>query len=102
MQEHLQQAGISTGLHYIVPLHMQLALSDLGYQHGAFPVTEKIADEIISLPMYPEMSDEALEKVVSELREFGSVIGSKGDEFRQNEERFDLNIDPVLSGGTPA
>lgn len=48
------------------------------------------------------MSDEALEKVVSELREFGSVIGSKGDEFRQNEERFDLNIDPVLSGGTPA
>lgn len=102
MQEHLQQPGISTGLHYPVGLHMQLALSDLGYQHGAFPVTEKIADEIISLPMYPEMSDEALEKVVSELREFGSVIGSKGDEFRQNEERFDLNIDPVLSGGTPA
>jgi dTDP-4-amino-4,6-dideoxygalactose transaminase len=67
---HLEQAGISTVLHYPIPLHLQPALKDLDYQSGDFPLTEQYADEIVSLPMYPELSEPALEVVVSEIRKY--------------------------------
>ena len=65
----LTELGIGTGLHYPVPLHLQEAYRSLGYHMGDFPVTEFLADRILSLPMYPELSFERVECVVSALRE---------------------------------
>lgn len=60
---HLQQAGIQTGVHYPIPIHLQPAYRDLGYARGDFPVAERIASEILSLPMFPEMTSAQVEEV---------------------------------------
>jgi dTDP-4-amino-4,6-dideoxygalactose transaminase len=56
MGEFLKAAGIGTGIHYPIPLHLQKAYGHLGYHPGDFPVTERVADEILSLPMYPQLA----------------------------------------------
>ncbi len=56
MQNRLKAVGIGTGIHYPIPLHLQKAYRTLGYHEGDFPVTEKIACEILSLPMYPQLT----------------------------------------------
>jgi dTDP-4-amino-4,6-dideoxygalactose transaminase len=58
LQAYLKEQGIATGIHYPVPLHLQRALKELGYRAGDFPVAEGVAGEVLSLPMYPELSDE--------------------------------------------
>jgi dTDP-4-amino-4,6-dideoxygalactose transaminase len=58
IQKHLLTQNIETGIHYPVPLHLQTAYRSLGYKSGDFPVTERIASEILSLPMYPQLSAE--------------------------------------------
>lgn len=63
----LHKAGIGAGIHYPVPLHLQDAYADLGYSKGAFPVAEKVASELLSLPMYPELNEEEVDLVVDEL-----------------------------------
>ena len=60
---------MATGLHYPVPLHLQEAYKDLGYREGDFPVSEKLARRILSLPIYPGLSTDAAEYVVSKLLE---------------------------------
>jgi len=55
LQAALAQAGIATGVHYPIPLYLQKAYAHLGYRRGAFPVTERVAAEIVSLPMFPQM-----------------------------------------------
>jgi dTDP-4-amino-4,6-dideoxygalactose transaminase len=72
LQKHLEEKGISTGLHYPVPLHVQKAFAHLGYKEGDFPVTENAAKEILSLPMYPELTEEQIKYVCSAIREFQS------------------------------
>ena len=67
---HLGKAGIGTGIHYPIPLHRQRAYEALGYETGDFPVCERIAAEIISLPMYPQLSTEQQARVVQELARF--------------------------------
>lgn len=67
LQKHLTKAGIGTGIHYPVPLHLQKAYEGLGYRAGDFPITEKVAPEIVSLPMFPQLSAEQQNRVVSEL-----------------------------------
>jgi dTDP-4-amino-4,6-dideoxygalactose transaminase len=69
LRQQLTDAGIESGLHYPIPLHLQEAYRSLGYKHGDFPVTEKVKSRILSLPMYPGIHTEAVERVVSELRE---------------------------------
>lgn len=69
LRNQLTEAGIESGLHYPTPLHLQEAYRSLGYQKGDFPVTERIKDRILSLPMYPGLPSEAIERVVLELRE---------------------------------
>jgi dTDP-4-amino-4,6-dideoxygalactose transaminase len=56
VQQALKEAGITTGIHYPIPLHMQPAYKHLGLPTGSFPVAERFAGEILSLPMYPELS----------------------------------------------
>jgi dTDP-4-amino-4,6-dideoxygalactose transaminase len=70
LQKYLDAQGIATGLHYPIPLHMQTAFKHLGYKEGDFPVTEKTAREILSLPMYPELSEEQITYVADKIREF--------------------------------
>ena len=70
LQNHLKDNGIYTGIHYPVPIHQQKAFSYLGYKTGDFPVTEKAVTEILSLPMFAELSDEDIERVVDTVHEF--------------------------------
>lgn len=64
-QRRLSEAGISTGLHYPVPLHLQRACARLGYCQGDLPVTERVADEILSLPMYPGLRPSDQERIAA-------------------------------------
>jgi len=70
LQQFLGEKGIATGLHYPLPLHLQKAYAHLGYKRGDFPVTERIADRLLSLPMYPELSNEQIEYVVDSIKKF--------------------------------
>lgn len=70
MLDYLKERGIGAGLHYPIPLHLQPAYLYLGYKEGDFPVTEEVAQQCLSLPLYPEMSDEQLERVVNLIYEF--------------------------------
>jgi dTDP-4-amino-4,6-dideoxygalactose transaminase len=66
----LTENGIGTGLHYPVPLHLQPAYKHLGYKEGDFPVAEKAAGRILSLPMYPELTENQIQYVCDKIREF--------------------------------
>ena len=61
----LQAAGIQTGVHYPIPIHLQPAHADLGYGRGDFPVSEQAASQVLSLPMFPEMTVEQVEQVAA-------------------------------------
>jgi dTDP-4-amino-4,6-dideoxygalactose transaminase len=61
----LADCGVGTGIHYPVPVHLQPGYADLGYGPGDFPVSERAANEILSLPMYPELRPDQLEAVAS-------------------------------------
>jgi dTDP-4-amino-4,6-dideoxygalactose transaminase len=69
LREHLTERKVYTGIHYPIPIHLQRAYQDLGYQRGDFPITERYADQIVSLPMYaeltPQMIDYTVESVLS-------------------------------------
>lgn len=71
---HLKEAGIGTGIHYPVPLHLQQAYHSLGYRRGDFPATECSAAEVVSLPMFPQLTSEQQERVVEEI--FGYCTGN--------------------------
>ncbi|MGI8878044.1 MAG: DegT/DnrJ/EryC1/StrS family aminotransferase, partial [Candidatus Limnocylindria bacterium] len=57
-----------TGIHYPVPIHLQEAAHFLGYRKGDLPVTEKVAPEVVSLPMYPELTDAQVETVADAVK----------------------------------
>jgi len=67
LQAALQTEGIQTAIHYALPAHLQPAYADLGYSRGAFPHSEKAAKEVLSLPVYPEMTDNQIQKVAHAL-----------------------------------
>jgi len=73
-QAYLGEAGIGTGIHYPIPLHQQVAYKHLGYITGDFPVTERVAREIVSLPMFPQLTHDQQNQVVSKAKEF---VGAK-------------------------
>ena len=70
LQKHLNSRGIQTGIHYPIPIHLQEAYRDLGLGVGSFPVTEKLADEIISLPMFAELTHHQIQLVLDGLSSF--------------------------------
>jgi dTDP-4-amino-4,6-dideoxygalactose transaminase len=63
IRRHLQEKGVGCAVHYPIPIHLQEACRDLGYKEGAFPIAEYLADEFLSLPMFPELSEEQIEYV---------------------------------------
>ncbi|AFY42891.1 DegT/DnrJ/EryC1/StrS aminotransferase family protein [Nostoc sp. PCC 7107] len=67
IQDKLTAAGIQTGIHYPIPCHLQPAFTYLGYQPGDFPQSEKLAKQILSLPMYPGLSSNQIKEVVTEI-----------------------------------
>jgi len=73
VQKKLADLGISTGLHYPVPLHLQKAYATLGHKLGDFPVTEKAAGEILSLPMFPGLTEEQIGRVAQAVRDVGGL-----------------------------
>jgi dTDP-4-amino-4,6-dideoxygalactose transaminase len=70
LQKFLSENGIGCGFHYKYPLHLQAAFSYLGYKEGDFPVTEKVMNEIISLPMFAELNEDQIKYVVEKVKEF--------------------------------
>jgi dTDP-4-amino-4,6-dideoxygalactose transaminase len=70
LQAYLGERGIGTGIHYPIPIHLQPAYHDLGYRTGDFPIAEQTAGRILSLPMYPELQQTAIEEVARAVAEF--------------------------------
>jgi dTDP-4-amino-4,6-dideoxygalactose transaminase len=68
--EFLKQNGISAGIHYPIPLHLQKANKELGYKKGDFPETERYCKKIISLPIYPELTNAEVEYITMKVKEF--------------------------------
>ncbi len=73
LRSHLAEEGIATGLHYPTPLHLQSALRFLGHRSGEFPTSERLAQKTLSLPLYPQMSDEQQDRVVEAVRSFSRL-----------------------------
>jgi len=70
LRAYLTERGIGTQIHYPVPIHMQEAAQFLGYRKGDLPVTEKVAGEVLSLPMFAELTDAQIDRVVTSVTEF--------------------------------
>jgi dTDP-4-amino-4,6-dideoxygalactose transaminase len=70
LQEHLKKKGIGSSIYYPLPLHLQPCFSYLGYTEGAFPESERASKEVISLPVYPELTTAQLDEVIGAVREF--------------------------------
>ncbi len=70
LQKYLLENGIPTAIHYPIPLHMQEAFQYLDYKEGDLPVSENLAREVISLPMFPEMTEEQQDLVINEIKKF--------------------------------
>jgi len=70
LREQLHSKGISTGVHYPIPVHLQPGFSHLGYGVGDLPETERVCREVMSLPIYPELQDETAIEIAAAVREF--------------------------------
>lgn len=73
----LQQAGIQTGVHYPIPVHLQPAYQDVGYKAGDFPVAESVAAEVLSLPMYPELTTGQVNEVAAAVLAAETALSSR-------------------------
>jgi dTDP-4-amino-4,6-dideoxygalactose transaminase len=80
MMSLLKKAAIGTGIHYPIPLHLQKAYAGMNYRQGDFPVAEKAAAEIVSLPMFPQLTAEQQARVVEEVVSFASRFTRKNAE----------------------
>src|SRR5687768_15981191 len=87
LADHLKSNGVSSGLHYPLPLHLQKCYCEMGYAAGSLPVTERAAAEVLSLPMFPGITPSQQSTVVSALRRFESPAPS-GSAHTQTVEQF--------------
>ena len=72
LQKYLSENGISTGLHYPIPLHLQNAYKNLNLANGNYPITEKVSNEILSLPMFPDLTEEQIKYISEKIKSFYS------------------------------
>jgi len=77
LQAHLREQGIGTAVHYPVPIHLQPFYGSSGFRRGQFPVTERLCDEILSLPMFPEMTEEQIEYVAGAVLSFQKGVATQ-------------------------
>jgi dTDP-4-amino-4,6-dideoxygalactose transaminase len=84
MMNHLKKAGIGTGIHYPIPLHLQKAYASMNYSLGDFPVAVRVASEIASLPMFPQLTADQQARVAEEIVAFTSEIPRKRTEVEEN------------------
>lgn len=70
LREYLHERGIETGIHYPVPIHLQPAFKDLGIFNGSFPITERNASRMISLPIFPYMKQDEIDHIVDSIKDF--------------------------------
>lgn len=70
LKKHLEANGVGCALHYPLPLHLQKCYASLGYKEGSFPVSEKAARECLSLPIFPELTEAQIQRVVSVIKDF--------------------------------
>ena len=73
LQDALQRQEIQFGVHYPIPIHLQPAWAELNYSAGDFPHAEKAADEVLSLPIYPELTPENIHAVVGAIQNAGAI-----------------------------
>jgi dTDP-4-amino-4,6-dideoxygalactose transaminase len=85
LQTYLTEKGVQTLIHYPIPAHLQKAYQHLGYKPGDLPVTERVTSRILSLPMYPGLTDEHVDEVICAIRSF-------------YKERNSLSFDALLHG----
>ena len=77
LMAHLKAAGIGTGIHYPIPLHLQKAYDSLGYAPGDFPVCEAVSAQIVSLPMFPQLTSEQQARVAEEVFRFLQIADAR-------------------------
>lgn len=73
LRAYLADEGIGTGIHYPIPLHLQTAYQELGFQKGTFTISEKVATEILSLPMFPGLGSADQQQVGEAISRFSSI-----------------------------
>jgi dTDP-4-amino-4,6-dideoxygalactose transaminase len=85
VQAELARVGVQTAVYYPIPLHRQPMYSSLAYRSGNLPVAEQAAQEVLSLPIYPELEDAQMERVVGSLRQAversmrAAMVGGRGE-----------------------
>ena len=77
LKQELQEAGITTIIYYPIPIHLQPAYAALGYGPGSLPVTERLCSEVLSLPIFPELSSAQQEQVINVLRQLRQSSGTQ-------------------------
>jgi len=70
LQEHLTERGVGTAVHYPVPIHLQGAYRWLNLGRGSFPIAERYAEQVLSLPIYPELTDAKVRQVAAHIRDW--------------------------------
>lgn len=75
LQQYLADRGIETAIHYPTPIHLQEAYRWLGLGPGSFPVAERLASQLLSLPIYPELTDSKVRRVADAIRDWSTVTG---------------------------
>jgi len=79
LQKQLQEAGVITIIYYPIPIHRQPAYAHLGYAPGSLPITERLCAEVLSLPIFPELSGEQQQRVIEVLQQIcGATPGGNG------------------------
>jgi dTDP-4-amino-4,6-dideoxygalactose transaminase len=74
LQGHLRERGIATAVHYPRPIHLQPAMASAGYRDGDLPVSERLCREVLSLPLYPELSGELVDRIAGEVKACAGVL----------------------------
>lgn len=90
--ERLEARGIQVGIHYPLPCHLQPGFQFLGYRAGDFPVAEKLAGEILSLPIFPGMTEQEIEQVTTALSDaIAEPVEQSADELKDQTVNFSLS-----------